>query len=278
MLIEMVREVIAEHEAFGSMTKRQIFYRLVGKHGYPKTEASYDRLLELLARAQRARLVPMSAIRDDGPVAIYAGGYGSAAEWWSSLRGQAEYYQHDPRDGQSTIVELWVESSGMTQMIATVARDFGVNVFSSGGFESLTAKYDSAQRIAYEERQTQVLSLGDYDPSGLSMLDAAAQDVFAFVTELDGVAPTFTRLAVTPAQIRRFELPTAPQKARDRRGTHMGATVQAEALAPEELASVVRAGLEKALDKRALQRARRRTETERAEILQTIDRLGINDL
>ena len=280
MLIDMVQEVIAEHTEFGAMTKRQIFYRLVGRYSYPKTEASYDRLLELLARAQRARLVPMEAIRDDGPVALYhAGGFESPAQWWESLRTQAEWYQHDQADGQSVTVELWVESAGMTQMVGQVARDFGVNVFSSGGFESLTAKYQAAQRIAYADRPTRVLSVGDHDPSGLSMLDAAAQDVFAFVTELGGVEPpTFTRLAVTPTQVRRYGLATAPQKDKDRRGAHMGATVQAEALAPEELAAVVRAGLEKALDKRALQRARRRTEIERAEIMRAIDQLGINEL
>jgi len=279
LLIEMVQEVIAEHVEFGAMTKRQIFYRLVGKHGYPKTEASYDRLLELLARAQRARLVPMSAIRDDGPVALYnSGGYEGPAQWWESLRSQAEHYQHDPCDGQPVTVELWVESAGMTQMVGRIAEDFGVNVFSSGGFESLTAKYQAACRIAYADRPTQVLSVGDHDPSGLSMLDAAAEDVVAFVAELGGEPPAFARLAVTPAQVRRYRLETAPQKERDKRGAHMATTVQAEALAPEELAQVVRAGLEKALDKRALARARRRTESERAEIMQAIDRLGIGEL
>jgi hypothetical protein len=279
MLIEMVLDVIAEHAQYGPMTKRQIFYRLVGKHGYPKTEKSYDRLLEHLARAQRARLVPMSAIRDDGPVAIYnAGGYDSAAQWWESLRSQAEHYQHDPGDGQPVLVELWVESAGMTAMVGNIAQEYGVNVFSSGGFESLTAKYQAAQRIAYEERPTSILSIGDRDPSGLSMLDAAAEDVAAFVAELGGQPPAFARLAVTEAQIRRYQLETVPQKEQDKRGEHMDATVQAEALAPEELAQVVRTGLEKALDKRALTRARRRTERERAEILQALDRLGIGEL
>ena len=65
-LIARVNAVLGEYEDHLPLTLRQIFYRLVGAHGYEKTERAYERLGEHLVRARRAGLVSMEAIRDDG--------------------------------------------------------------------------------------------------------------------------------------------------------------------------------------------------------------------
>ena len=57
---------MAEYGAYLPLTVRQIFYRLVGAHGYEKTEAAYERLGEKIARARRAGIIEFGAIRDDG--------------------------------------------------------------------------------------------------------------------------------------------------------------------------------------------------------------------
>lgn len=49
----------------------------------------------------------------------------------------------------------------------------------------------------------------------------------------------FTRLAVTPDQIQRYGLPTAPPKKTDNRSFSGTGTVQLEAIAPDDLASIV---------------------------------------
>lgn len=82
---------------------------------------------------------------------------------------------------------------------------------------------------------------------------------------------------MTTAQIRRYRLASAPQKSTDRRGTHMAATVQAEAMSPSQLAAEVRTGLESVVDRAALAAARRRSQRERAEILAELDRLGLTE-
>jgi hypothetical protein len=48
------------------LTLRQLFYILVGRLGYAKTETAYDRLGETLNKARCAATVAMDAIRDDG--------------------------------------------------------------------------------------------------------------------------------------------------------------------------------------------------------------------
>ncbi|MGK4586058.1 hypothetical protein [Kitasatospora sp. HPMI-4] len=274
-LIRQVKAILREYREHLPLTGRQVFYRAVAAYGYPKTEAAYDRLLEHLVRARRARLIPMDAIRDDSTVDHHVGGYRGPAEFWEGLRAQGEYYRHDPTDGQPRVLELWVEAAGMVQMLVPTARQLGVSVFSGGGFGSVTAKYAAAERISNRRRPTTVGVVGDFDPSGLSILDAAAQDVVAFVDELGGHRPHFVHLAVTEEQIDRYQLPTAPQKARDRRGAVMPQTVQAEALSPAQLVTIVRAGLEEHLDLQALETARRRGEIEREQIIAEFDRLGL---
>jgi hypothetical protein len=55
---------------------------------------------------------------------------------------------------------------------------------------------------------------------------------------------SFVRLAVTPAQIRQYRLPTAPPKPTDVRAAFTGnRTCQAEAFAPDTLAEILLAAI-----------------------------------
>ena len=65
-LLDQVRGVLDEYADYLPLTVRQVFYRLVGAHGYDKTERAYERLGEALNRARRAELIDMDAIRDGG--------------------------------------------------------------------------------------------------------------------------------------------------------------------------------------------------------------------
>ena len=270
-LVGQVTAILQEYADYLPMTARQVFYRLVGAYGFPKDEGAYGQLLEKLGRARRARLIPMTAIRDDGASAVYPHGYRDPGEFTDQVRALADLYVRHLDQDQPRAIEVWVEAAGMMQMLARAAHAFGASVHSSGGFESVTAKHEAARRIAHREVPTVVVHIGDLDPSGLSILDSAADDVCAFVEDMGGPAPTFTRLAVTPEQAERFGLPTAPQKPADRRGAHMTATVQAEALAPDQLIGELRACLAGLVDHAALARVRERSERERAELLASLD-------
>ena len=58
VLLGKVQAVLEEYADFLPLTVRQVFYRLVGAWDYPKTEQAYERLLEMMNRARRARLSP----------------------------------------------------------------------------------------------------------------------------------------------------------------------------------------------------------------------------
>jgi hypothetical protein len=273
-LLEQVGRVLAEYEDHLPLTARQLFYRLVGSVGYEKTENAYARLCETLNRARRARLIPMSAIRDDGTVCQAAGGFSSPAGFWRTVRSAANRYRHHPAEGQPLAVEVWVEAGGMVPMVARVAHRYGADVYSSGGFDSVTAKYEAALRMVQRDRTTNILHVGDLDPSGLSVLDSVAEDVTAFYSRMsDRSPPQFVRVAVTPWQVEAYGLETAPQKTTDRRGEHMAETVQAEALSPDQIADELDRALVAWTDLESLASARERSATERQSILETLSAL-----
>ncbi|MFE4873842.1 hypothetical protein [Streptomyces sp. NPDC056682] len=235
-----------------------------GAHGFPKEERAYERLGEVLTRGRRAQLIPMDAIRDDGAHWDDIPGItGGPAAFWDTVRCDAAAYQRHLDEDQEHVLEVWVEAVGMLSLVRPIAHAYGAGVASCGGFESVTAKCATAHRIAKHDRPTIILSLGDHDPSGLSILDSTAEDITVFVEQLDSIPPAFARLAVTPAQIRHYQLPTAPQKPRDRRGAHMPHTVQAEAIPPDALKRELRAGLAAFTDLDTLHRVRRQSDTER---------------
>lgn len=107
------------------------------------------------------------------------------------------HFRLDRDEGQETKLIVWCEAAGMRPQLECVADGYGVLVFSSGGFDSLTEKHRFAEQVARSERPVEVLSVGDLDVSGAHMPLALSEDVQAFVDELGGSA-TFTRLAVTP--------------------------------------------------------------------------------
>src|SRR5262245_7506874 len=88
-LIARVNAVLREYADHLPLTVRQIFYRLVGAHGYDKTEHAYKRLGEHLNRARRARIIAMDAIRDDGGVIHKLASYTSAGEFLATVRWRA---------------------------------------------------------------------------------------------------------------------------------------------------------------------------------------------
>jgi len=268
-IIERVKDIIAEYAQ--ELTIRQIFYRLVGKYQYEKTEQSYDRLGEYLNRALRAGvLITWESLRDDGDIVPAIPGWISPEQFWDTIKALANDYYRTP-DGAS-YVEVWVETAGMAPQIQAVANPFGVRVVASGGFSSVTARRNAAVRlidIAQQEKPITILLIGDYDPSGQSIMDSNCEDVQAF-----GADAEFERLAVTPEQAEKYNLESAPQKEDDRRGEYMAETYQAEALDPDVLADIVRTRLLELIGDENIAVAEELTNLERAKILTDIGKMN----
>jgi len=265
-LIDAVAVVLDEYADYLPMTARQLFYRLVGTELLGKSEADYTRLCEALNRARRAGLVPWGAIRDDGTTSVQIDAYDSIDEVEDTLDHLARSFKLTFPTG----IEIWVEAAGMVPMVAKAVRPHRVPVFSSGGFDSVTAKHEAARRIM-RSGPTIVLHIGDYDPSGCAIVDSAADDVAHFLADYGKAGlVTFERIAVTPTQVFDFDLPTAPPKKTDRRGGGLEWTVQAEAFAPDQLVGIVSDAVERHLDVDALHEHEEREWLARSELVMRI--------
>jgi len=248
-LLAQVERVLLEYVSYLPLTCRQIFYRLVGAHRYDKTEQAYDRLCEALNKARRAHLIPFEHIRDDDAPLPEMLDVEDEAEVVGNLRWNARHFRLDRQayNVPRPFVAVLCEAKGMVPQLERIARPFSVPVLGSGGFDSTTFKHGLAERAAEMERPLEVLHIGDHDPSGVHVFSNLAEDVGAFA-EAMGADVLFSRLAVIPAQILAWNLPTAPRKATDRRrfqgvGDDPEATVQAEAVPPDVMAALLRGAL-----------------------------------
>lgn len=242
-LLDEVKAVLEEYRDYLPLTARQIYYRLIGAYGHPKTEAFYGNLCEHLANARRGGMIPFEAIRDDGVTTINRRYFVDEDDFRWHLRTLARGYRRDLMATQPFHVEVWCEAAGMLQQLESVAHRYAIRVFSSGGFDSLTAKKDIADRIIAVGKPAIILHLGDHDPSGESIFRSSAEDVSAFVLAdrpNATVTVEFRRVALTAAQVQEYSLPTAPAKASDSRSRAWeGGTCQLEALSPRQIADIL---------------------------------------
>lgn len=245
--LNQVQTVLRQYRKLWPLTGRQVFYRLVGAFGFPKTENDYKRLLEYLNRARRSGLIPFEAIRDDGATAVGTDKYDSAEDFIETVQDWASNARMNLLQFQPVHVEVFCEAAGMVPQMERVARPYGVAVRSSGGFDSTTVKHDLAEFYSELQKPVIVLHVGDLDPSGEHLHNALGEDLSAFMRRLGGICEV-RRIAVTAEHQERYGLATAPPKKTDNRSFEYDFTVQAEALDPADLAAIVRKAIEDTLD------------------------------
>src|SRR5262249_43339896 len=164
ILLDQVKGVLEEYEAYLPLTCRQIFYRLVGAHDYEKTENAYSRLCEMLNRARRAEMIDMGAIRDDGGQKIEPFMWSSVDELVGNLRLQVRDFRLDRQEGQDIRLVVMCEAAGMAPQLASAVDEYGITVISSGGFDSVTDKHNFALDMS-GYAAVEVLHICDHDPT-----------------------------------------------------------------------------------------------------------------
>src|SRR5450755_275334 len=112
IVLGRAKQILAEYEDQLPLTVRQVYYRVIASHHYPKGEVFERSLYAMLDSARRSRAIKFEHISDDG---IMGGG-----NWWptcpedmlDSWRLQAQSYDRDAQEGQSVRVQVWCEAAG----------------------------------------------------------------------------------------------------------------------------------------------------------------------
>lgn len=270
IILGQVNEIFEEYAAYLPMTVRQIYYRMVARFDYTKEKGASKSLGRMLKKARRARVIPMDAIRNDGITELAPTTFAGTEDFLDYMRRWAEDLRLDRTEGQALRLVVWCEAAGMAPILQGVAEKYGITVFSSGGFDSVTAKYQVAKNLVDDGRPTEIFHIGDHDASGVAMFLALAEDVKKFYCQLGGTEEVwFTRLAITPDQIREYDLPMAEANPEDIR-PFTGRTAQAEALPPPIMEPILKAAIEARLNRAAYNRVLKEEQAVRQEVLARI--------
>ncbi len=144
-------------------------------------------------------------------------------------------------------VEVWIEKDAMSGVLTPVIEEFGIDLYVTRGFASLTYLENAAEAIRQDERPTYVYVLSDFDPSGLSIAERVEAELIERAAPVEVIVE---RLAVTPQQIKTYRLPTRPMKhtdsrARRFRDAHGERNVELDAFEPNDLREIVSQALER---------------------------------
>lgn len=157
--------------------------------------------------------------------------YGSTAE---ALAATARVYRRSLWDDQDAYVEFWCEKDAVAGVLYEVTDLYTVPLMVGRGFSSLTFLASAAEAIKDQRRSAYLYHFGDFDPSGVEI----ARNVEKRLRQLAPNADiTFQRMAVTPEQIEKWNLPTRPNKTTDSRTRNFTgkASVELDAISADEL-------------------------------------------
>ena len=242
-------------------TVRQVYYLAVSAGLVPRTEQGYGVVQRLLADERIAGRIPWGCIVDHTRRVRRPYTYRGLVD---AVEDTKRTYRRALWRDQPERVEIWVEKDTLVGPLWPVSDAWDVPLFSCKGYPSVSFLHDAAEDIAdaaeYGKR-THILYVGDLDPSG--------QDIERVVVEglrrwAPGAEIEAERLAVRPDQIDTLSLPTRPTKRTDSRSRGFkGESVEADAIEPALLRSMVQAAVKALVDPTAMRAVKVAEEDER---------------
>ena len=218
------------------MTVRQVFYRLVSQGMIAKTEGEYkSTVVRLLTAMRRSGELPFQWIADNTRWMRKPTSYSSLGQ---ALQRTAQLYRRSLWDRLPVYVEVWCEKDALAGVLSEETESWDVPLMVTRGFSSLTYLYGAAEVVKAMNKPVYLYFFGDYDPSGLDITRSVEKGLREFAV---GAEIYFERVAVTPAQITAWDLPTRPTKATDSRSRNFqGQSVELDAIPPNLLRSLAR--------------------------------------
>jgi hypothetical protein len=252
---------------------RHVFYLMTNTR-LPEVVEKSDRGTEQVKRRmiklRRSGRLPYGWVEDMSRRGYHVATYDDAANFIRETRG---LYRGDAWRDTPYYVEVWCESRSIAGVIMNLCEELGVSLYPAGGNTSISFAYRAAQNIndCHGGRRVVIFYVGDYDPAGV-IIDKKIEEELRLHLDAD-VDMTFSRVAITPEQIRQYDLPTKPRKKTDKRSPEVKRTVEAEAMPPAILIRLLRHKIESLLPRGLLETMREIEEQEQEVLLQLADAL-----
>lgn len=227
--ILLVWRILHVVKGYTRLTVRQLWYILISRFKYSATKAAYKRMDRYLCKIRRAN--PEVNIKFIDPTRHFV-----------------------PAPQPYPKMEIYVEKDSIRNFISELAVKYQLNIQVLRGFASLSM-YRKAIERARKRGVTNVLYIGDFDPSGLLIETIANEEMN------DKTGINFHRIAITKDQIRRFRPPSRPVNIKDSRAQayikNYGERVwDVEAIKPRTLYRLIELGLRAAVPPEFLVKAK----------------------
>ena len=256
-ILERAAEIVDSYET--GVTLRQLFYRLVAAQLLPNSITAYKTLSARTAQARRDGDFPALV---DRTRSIHEGL--TFADTSNALGWLTAIYRRDRTEGQTQSLYLGVEKNGIVAQLEDWFGDLGIPILALGGYSSQSYVEEIREHVAAQGRPAVLIYAGDFDPSG--------EDIDRDFESRTDCFDDVVRIALTPEQVRTYNLPPQPGKTTDpRAGTFIakhGALVQVEldALPPDTLRDLYQDAIDHFWDTSAYVTALQRERREREEL------------
>jgi hypothetical protein len=188
------------------MTVRQVFYQATVRGIVEKAEIGYAKVQADLTIMRRAGTLPYNWLADNTRWQRKPTTFNSVED---ALEETARFYRKALWNHADCYVEVWLEKDALAGVVYPVTNMFDVPLMVARGYASLSFLYSAAEYINGLAVPTFIYHLGDFDPSGVN----AGEKIEETLRELAPEAEIFFKhIAVTPAQIAEWDLPTRPTK------------------------------------------------------------------
>lgn len=213
--IRSVNALVEEYRAIGlKWTSRQLFYAFVSINVIENTFRSYKNFCELLKDARLSGHIDWDGIEDR---TRQLESYLMHETPQAGIDYAIKQYIEDAWADQDAYVEVWIEKSALIGVLYQPCWKFRLPFISCRGYTSTTEIYVAAKRFEEQMangKQAIIIHLGDHDPSGEDM----TRDNFDRINLMSyNCGIEVRRVALTPEQIDRYQLPHQMAKKDDSR-------------------------------------------------------------
>ncbi len=246
-------------EAGQPMTVRQVFYQATVHGLVEKAESGYTKVQTDLTLMRRSGALPYSWLADNTRWQRKPRTFNSVEQ---ALRETAQLYRKNLWRDADAYVEVWLEKDALSGVLWPITSMYDVPLMVARGYASLSFLHSAAEAISELDVPAHIYHLGDFDPSGVN----AGEKIEETLRELAPDAEIyFERIAVTPAQIQAWNLPTRPTKTTDARAKNFGSTtsVELDAIEPNRLRQLVQEAIERHLPPHQFETLKAAEESER---------------
>lgn len=272
-------ELIAFVNEHRYITDRQFYYHLVEQPSDSpirldvstrrKATNAYAKVIDLTVTCRLGGLISLDSILDDTdllgtnqcdyPIETYlirkAGGYRS--NWFENQR----YY-----------VECWLEKRALSRIFLSITNDYGVYLSVSGRYPSLAQVKSAIDRFENYDKPKVILYFGDLDPTGKDMPRYLK---YSF-PELGCSNVTIREITVNVDDVKEYDLPKIPLKAKDKRTKWYKKTfnvdygVEIDALPPSTLRQKIATSIQRYINIEELNRKKREDHLIKQETIRTL--------